>query len=71
MHAFPLGRRLALSRVMLVSATAVLLATPLSTAQAQFGKLKKIGADAIKDYLEVKTVWLSSDLDVPNPFIRR
>ena len=32
---------------------------------------RESGPDAIKDYLQVKTVWLSSDLDVPNPFIRR
>lgn len=32
---------------------------------------RESGPDAIKDYLDVKTVWLSSDLDVPNPFIRR
>ena len=32
---------------------------------------RESGVEAIKDYLQVKTVWLSSDLDVPNPFIRR
>jgi (Z)-2-((N-methylformamido)methylene)-5-hydroxybutyrolactone dehydrogenase len=32
---------------------------------------RESGIDAIKEYLQVKTVWLSSDLDVPNPFIRR
>jgi aldehyde dehydrogenase (NAD+) len=32
---------------------------------------RESGPEAIKDYLDVKTVWLSSDLDVPNPFIRR
>jgi aldehyde dehydrogenase (NAD+) len=32
---------------------------------------RESGPDAIKDYLDVKTVWVSSDLDVPNPFIRR
>jgi len=32
---------------------------------------RESGPDAIRDYLDVKTVWLSSDLDVPNPFIRR
>jgi aldehyde dehydrogenase (NAD+) len=32
---------------------------------------RESGPDAIKDYLDIKTVWLSSDLDVPNPFIRR
>jgi len=32
---------------------------------------RESGVDAIKEYLETKTVWMSSDLDVPNPFIRR
>jgi aldehyde dehydrogenase (NAD+) len=32
---------------------------------------RESGPEAIKDYLDVKTVWVSSDLDVPNPFIRR
>jgi len=32
---------------------------------------RESGPDAIKDYLDTKTVWLSSELDVPNPFIRR
>ena len=32
---------------------------------------RESGLDAVKEYLETKTVWLSSDLDVPNPFIRR
>lgn len=32
---------------------------------------RESGPEAIKDYLDTKTVWLSSDLDVPNPFIRR
>lgn len=32
---------------------------------------RESGIDAVKEYLETKTVWLSSDLDVPNPFIRR
>lgn len=32
---------------------------------------RESGADAVNEYLETKTVWLSSDLDVPNPFIRR
>jgi aldehyde dehydrogenase (NAD+) len=27
--------------------------------------------EAIKEYLETKCVWISTDLDVPNPFIRR
>ena|SRR5579862_5344877 len=32
---------------------------------------RESGADAIKEYLETKCVWISTDLDVPNPFIRR
>jgi len=32
---------------------------------------RESGIDAIKEYLETKCVWISSDLDVPNPFIRR
>lgn len=32
---------------------------------------RESGIDAVREYLETKTVWLSSDLDVPNPFIRR
>jgi acyl-CoA reductase-like NAD-dependent aldehyde dehydrogenase len=32
---------------------------------------RESGIDAVKDYLETKCVWISSDLDVPNPFIRR
>jgi len=32
---------------------------------------RESGAEAIKEYLQTKTVWVSSDLDVPNPFIRR
>jgi hypothetical protein len=59
MRAFPVGphvarSRFVWSRLVLVPATAVLLATPVSNAQAQFGKLKKIGADAIKDKAKEK-----------------
>ncbi|QJR37951.1 hypothetical protein [Gemmatimonas groenlandica] len=59
MHASPVGHRavswrFTWSRFALVPAIAVLLATPTSTAQAQFGKLKKIGADAIKDKAKEK-----------------
>lgn len=54
MRASPVGHRVALSRFMLVPAMAVLLAAPVSNAQAQFGKLKKIGADAIKDKAKEK-----------------
>lgn len=32
---------------------------------------RESGLEAIKEYLETKCVWISSDLDVPNPFIRR
>jgi (Z)-2-((N-methylformamido)methylene)-5-hydroxybutyrolactone dehydrogenase len=32
---------------------------------------RESGIDAIKEYLETKCVWISADLDVPNPFIRR
>lgn len=29
------------------------------------------GQEAIKDYLQVKSVWFSTGIDLPNPFIRR
>jgi (Z)-2-((N-methylformamido)methylene)-5-hydroxybutyrolactone dehydrogenase len=29
------------------------------------------GVDAVREYQQVKSVWISTDLDVPNPFIRR
>ncbi len=32
---------------------------------------RESGTDTIKEYLNTKCVWISSDLDVPNPFIRR
>jgi aldehyde dehydrogenase (NAD+) len=32
---------------------------------------RESGTETIKEYLETKCVWISSDLDVPNPFIRR
>jgi aldehyde dehydrogenase (NAD+) len=32
---------------------------------------RESGLDAIREYLDTKCVWVSSDLDVPNPFIRR
>jgi acyl-CoA reductase-like NAD-dependent aldehyde dehydrogenase len=32
---------------------------------------RESGIDAIKEYLHTKCVWVSSDLDVPNPFVRR
>ncbi len=59
MHASLVGLRAAWSRftwsrIALVTAMAVLLAIPMSNAQAQFGKLKKIGADAIKDKAKEK-----------------
>ena len=37
----------------------------------QSGIGRESGADAIKEYLETKTVWISTDLGVPSPFIRR
>ncbi|HUO20954.1 MAG TPA: aldehyde dehydrogenase [Caulobacteraceae bacterium] len=37
----------------------------------QSGVGRESGVDAIREYLETKTVWISTDLDVPNPFIRR
>ena len=32
---------------------------------------RESGVDAIQEYLETKCVWLSSELDVANPFVRR
>ena len=32
---------------------------------------RESGTEAIKEYLQTKCVWISTDLDVPNPFIRR
>jgi aldehyde dehydrogenase (NAD+) len=32
---------------------------------------RESGMDAIEEYLETKCVWISADLNVPNPFIRR
>ncbi len=32
---------------------------------------RESGVDAIREYLDTKCVWMSSDLDVTNPFIRR
>jgi aldehyde dehydrogenase (NAD+) len=29
------------------------------------------GVDAIREYLQVKSVWLNTGTDVPNPFIMR
>lgn len=29
------------------------------------------GVDAVKEFLEVKSVWISTDLDMPDPFIRK
>jgi acyl-CoA reductase-like NAD-dependent aldehyde dehydrogenase len=37
----------------------------------QSGIGRESGTEAIKEYLETKTVWISTDLDVPNPFVRR
>jgi aldehyde dehydrogenase (NAD+) len=32
---------------------------------------RESGVDTIREYLNTKCVWISTDLDVPNPFIRR
>lgn len=32
---------------------------------------RESGTEAIKEYLHTKCVWISSDLEVPNPFVRR
>jgi len=32
---------------------------------------RESGTDTIREYLNTKCVWISTDLDVPNPFIRR
>jgi aldehyde dehydrogenase (NAD+) len=32
---------------------------------------RESGIEAIKEYFNTKCVWMSSDLDVPNPFVRR
>jgi len=32
---------------------------------------RESGFEAVKEYLQTKCVWISTDLDVPNPFIRR
>ena len=32
---------------------------------------RESGIDAVREYLQTKTVWISTNLDVPNPFIRR
>ena len=32
---------------------------------------RESGTEAIKEYLHTKCVWISTDLDVPNPFVRR
>jgi aldehyde dehydrogenase (NAD+) len=32
---------------------------------------RESGSETIKEYLNTKCVWISTDLDVPNPFIRR
>ncbi|MEI6113399.1 MAG: aldehyde dehydrogenase family protein, partial [Burkholderiales bacterium] len=29
------------------------------------------GIEAVKEYLETKSVWVSSDLDMPDPFVRK
>ncbi|HEY1325829.1 MAG TPA: aldehyde dehydrogenase [Casimicrobiaceae bacterium] len=37
----------------------------------QSGIGRESGIDTIREYLNTKCVWISTDLDVPNPFIRR
>ncbi len=37
----------------------------------QSGIGRESGSEAIHEYLNTKCVWMSSDLEVPNPFIRR
>ena len=32
---------------------------------------RESGVETIKEYLHTKCVWISTDLDVPNPFVRR
>ena len=32
---------------------------------------RESGTDAIMEYLETKSVWISTDLDFPNPFVKR
>jgi aldehyde dehydrogenase (NAD+) len=32
---------------------------------------RESGTDAILEYLETKSVWISTDLDVPNPFVKQ
>jgi len=32
---------------------------------------RESGTETIKEYLHTKCVWISSDLEVPNPFVRR
>lgn len=29
------------------------------------------GSEAVKEYMEAKSIWLSTDLDMPNPFVRK
>jgi aldehyde dehydrogenase (NAD+) len=35
------------------------------------GRGREGGVDAIREFLEVKSVWMSSDLDMPDPFVRK
>ncbi len=45
-------------------------ATPFGGVKASgFGR--EGGIDAVKEYLDVKSVWISTDLDMPDPFIRK
>jgi aldehyde dehydrogenase (NAD+) len=35
------------------------------------GRGREGGVDSIREFLEVKSVWMSSDLDMPDPFVRK
>lgn len=37
----------------------------------QSGIGRESGQDAIKEYLQTKTVWISTETEVPNPFVMR
>ena len=32
---------------------------------------RECGMDVVREYMEVKSVWISSDLEMPDPFIRK
>jgi aldehyde dehydrogenase (NAD+) len=37
----------------------------------QSGIGRESGQEAIKEYLQTKTVWISTESEVPNPFVQR